>query len=122
MHLLRDHSATGGVPEGSISLGDTCLRLIAGDMEVRTALGRLATPMRTRRDPERTTAGRADGGPRASGTTPEVRCGHNGLIMIHGVVGGYVARCLACQMMGPVWDDPEAARRALLELGMPYRV
>jgi hypothetical protein len=42
--------------------------------------------------------------------------------MIHGVVGGYVARCLACQMMGPVWDDPVAARRALLELGMPYRV
>src|SRR3712207_9565749 len=85
-------------------------------------LGGLATRRRTRRDPEQPPAGRADGGPRASGTTPEVRCGHNGLVMIHGVVGGYVARCLACQMMGPVWDDPEAARRALLELGMTYRV
>jgi hypothetical protein len=57
--------------EGSISLGDTCLRLIAGDMEVRTALGKVASPMRTLRDPKRTTAGRADGGPRESGTTPE---------------------------------------------------
>jgi hypothetical protein len=86
----------------------------------RVELGRARSPLRV--SPERVTVAHADGGPRASGIAPEVRCGHNGLAMIHGVVGGYVARCLACQMIGPVWDDPEAARRALLELGMPYRV
>ena len=47
--------------------------------------------------------------------TPQ-RCGHNGLAMIHQVVGGYVARCLACQRIGPVLDTSEASRRALLEL------
>jgi hypothetical protein len=77
--------------------------------------------METRRDSERTIVARADGRSGASETAPPGRCGHNGLVMIHGVVGGYVARCLACQIVGPVWDAPEAARRALLELGTSYR-
>ena len=56
----------------------------------------------------------------ASETTPPGSYAHNGLAMIHRVVGGYVARCLACQAIGPIWDTAEAARRALLDLETPH--
>lgn len=45
-------------------------------------------------------------------TSPDP-CAHNGLAMIHHVVGGYVARCLACQTISPIRDDSRGAREAL---------
>ena len=52
----------------------------------------------------------------ASETTPPEVCAHIGLVMIHRVFGGHVARCLACQAIGPVVGTSEEARGALLEM------
>lgn len=52
----------------------------------------------------------------ASETTPSEPCAHNGLVMIHQVFGGCVARCLVCQTIGPVFGTSEEARGALLAM------
>jgi hypothetical protein len=53
----------------------------------------------------------------ASETTPPDPCAHNGLVMIHRVFGGYVARCLACKTIGPVVGTSEETRGAILGRG-----
>ena len=73
-----------------------------------------------RNDPKEAVAPEREGAA-VSGTAPSGRCAHNGLAMIHRVVGGYVARCLACQAIGPVWVTSEKARKALLEPKAPDR-
>lgn len=58
---------------------------------------------------------------RARVSTATDPCPHNGLAMIHRVVGGYVARCLACHTIGPILDTSGEARAALLEPETPHR-
>jgi hypothetical protein len=51
----------------------------------------------------------------ASRTLP---CDHSGPATVERVQGGYTVRCSICRKTGPVRTTPEAARKALLVLGV----
>jgi hypothetical protein len=45
------------------------------------------------------------------------QCGHDGLMMVDHVEGGYVSQCLMCERWGPIGQTPEQARQLLMDLG-----
>jgi hypothetical protein len=49
---------------------------------------------------------------------PPDQCDHKGPAMVERVEGGYTMRCIICRKVGPVRTTPEAARKALLVLGV----
>jgi hypothetical protein len=53
---------------------------------------------------------------------PPERCGHVAPMVIEPAGGGYAARCLRCETVGPVRESSGEARRALLELGRRNRL
>jgi len=53
----------------------------------------------------------------AKSTTP-MRCDHRGPTTVQPVGGGCAVLCVVCGTVGPVRDTPEAARKALLVLGV----
>jgi hypothetical protein len=52
---------------------------------------------------------------RLRGVMPGVRCDHVYLIAVSVHDEGHRARCLRCQAVGPLREDADAARQALLE-------
>ena len=52
---------------------------------------------------------------------PGAVCEHDGPASVSAALGGYYARCARCGPLGPVREDPEGARRALLECGPTSR-
>ena len=51
-------------------------------------------------------------------TTRSDRCEHRSLATVEPTKGGYRLRCAVCGKAGPVRKTPEAARKALLVLGV----
>jgi hypothetical protein len=51
-------------------------------------------------------------------STPPNRCDHGGPAMVERAEDGYTMRCITCRKVGPVRKTPEAARKALLVLGV----
>lgn len=51
-------------------------------------------------------------------TTPSDCCEHRSLATVEPTKGGYRLRCAVCGKAGPVRKTPEAARKALLVLGV----
>jgi hypothetical protein len=49
---------------------------------------------------------------------PPNRCDHKGPAFVERVEGGYTMQCIICRKVGPVRKTPEAARKALLVLGV----
>ncbi len=49
---------------------------------------------------------------------PPNRCDHGGPAMVERAEGGYTMRCIICRKVGPLRKTPEAARKALLVLGV----
>jgi hypothetical protein len=49
----------------------------------------------------------------ARATEPGGVCEHHRPTSVSAALGGYYARCADCKALGPVREDPEAARRAL---------
>jgi hypothetical protein len=45
-------------------------------------------------------------------------CEHSGPATVERVERGYRVRCMVCEKTGPTRDTPEAARKALLVLGV----
>jgi hypothetical protein len=51
-------------------------------------------------------------------STPPNRCDHSGPAIVERADGGYTMHCIICSKVGPVRKTPEAARKALLVLGV----
>jgi hypothetical protein len=49
---------------------------------------------------------------------PPNKCDHKGPAMVERAKGGYTMRCIVCREVGPLRTTPEAARKALLVLGV----
>jgi hypothetical protein len=49
---------------------------------------------------------------------PPNRCDHGGPALVGRAEGGYTVRCTISRKVGPVRTTPEAARKALLVLGV----
>jgi hypothetical protein len=56
-----------------------------------------------------------------SRSTPQNRCDHSGPAIVERVEDGYTIHCITCRKVGPVRKTPEAARKALLVLGVRDR-
>ena len=52
---------------------------------------------------------------------PGAVCEHDGPASVSAALGGYYARCARCRALGPVREDPEGARLALLGCGPASR-
>jgi hypothetical protein len=50
--------------------------------------------------------------------TLPVRCDHSGPATVERAEAGYTVRCTVCRKLGPARRTPEAARKALLVLGV----
>jgi hypothetical protein len=98
LSLLRErHPSDDGLGELAQAV-DSCLRLNPDDAEMKEAwekyMGRAHT---------------ADG------------CRHNGFLLLEPVqTGSCAARCVLCGTLAPVRVTPEAARKALLVLGVQH--
>ena len=51
-------------------------------------------------------------------SAPPDRCDHKGPAVVERAEGGYIMLCATCRKAGPVRKTPEAARKALLVLGV----
>jgi hypothetical protein len=49
---------------------------------------------------------------------PPNRCDHSGPALVARAEGGYTMQCITCRKVGLVRKTPEAARKALLVLGV----
>jgi hypothetical protein len=57
-------------------------------------------------------------GPVNRRSSAQKRCEHRGPATVEQVERGYRVRCMVCEKTGPMRKTPEAARKALLVLGV----